>query len=47
MLMSYVMQKVDLVIDDDSTSDKEKLTFLYNSLPLKKEEEINVPKKTE
>ena len=45
--MSYVMQKVDLVIEDDSTSDKDKLTFLYNSLPLKKEEEINIPKKEE
>ena len=47
MLMSYVMQKVDLVIEDDSTSDKDKLKFLYNSLPLKKEEEINIPKKEE
>ena len=35
MLLSYVMQKVDLVIEDDSTSAKEKLTFLYNTLPLK------------
>ena len=45
--MSYVMQKVDLVIEDDSTSDKDKLTFLYNSLPLKRIEEINIPKKEE
>ena len=35
MLLSYVMQKVDLVIEDDSTSAKEKLKFLYNTLPLK------------
>ena len=47
MLLSYVLQKIDLVIEDDSTSDKEKLTFLYNTIPLKQKEEPTEEKKPE
>ena len=38
MMMNYVLQKVDLVVEDNTTSESDKMTFLYNTLPLKSEE---------
>ena len=35
MTMNYVLQKVDLVMEDNTTSEKEKMAFLYNTLPSK------------
>ena len=35
MMMNYVLQKVDLVLEDNTTSETDKMTFLYNTIPLK------------
>ena len=35
MTMNYVLQKVDLIMEDNTTSEKEKMVFLYNTLPSK------------
>ena len=37
MMMNYVMQKVDLVVEDNTTKESDKMAFLYNTLPLKSE----------
>ena len=33
--MNYVLQKVDLIMEDNTTPEKEKMVFLYNTLPSK------------
>ena len=37
MKMNYVVQKVDLVVEDHTTTERDKMAFLYNTLPLKSE----------
>ena len=38
MKMNYVVQKVDLVVEDHTTTERDKMAFLYNTLPLKFEQ---------
>lgn len=37
MQMNYIVQKVDLVVEDHTTTERDKMAFLYNTLPLKTE----------